>query len=62
MTKLEAEFIKNLRCNNPIHSWRRISEIYIDTFGGPESLYGNQLYGKELCDEAAKVLEEKPWD
>lgn len=62
MTQIEAEFLKNLRCNKPIHSWRRISEVYIETFGGPETLFGDQSYGKELCEQAAKFLNEQEWD
>lgn len=60
LTKEQAEFIKNLRCGLITHSWRSIaSKWYVKYKTG---LNGNQLFGKELCENAAKLLGEDPSD
>lgn len=45
--------IRELRAGNPMHSWRRISEIICDEFPEEDQeLRGNQIHGKDLCKEA----------
>lgn len=64
MKPIIAERIKTLRTGNRIHSWRRIAEVICDefpdfveeTYGSIECIYGNQLYGKEMCQDARDVL------
>lgn len=65
-----AERIRELRTGrvgNVIHSWRRIAEVICEEYpkqiskkawGTFKSLHGNQLYGIDLCREAAEVLGE----
>lgn len=61
-----AEFVKFLRLGSVCHSWRRIAELVAEEYpehavsqGWPsaEAAHGNQLYGKDLCDEAAEFLD-----
>lgn len=61
MTEHKAKRIEKLRCGNPCHSWRRISEIICDEYSDEsEELRGNQLHGQELCIEAMEFLY-GPW-
>jgi hypothetical protein len=62
-----AARVKELRVGPVIHSWRRIAEIICDEYPAQaladgwesaEAAHGNQLYGIDLCREAAKVLGE----
>ncbi len=58
LTKEQAERIKVLRTGQRVHSWRRIAEVFCDEFpdSADKDLYGNQLYGIELCEVAADTL------
>ena len=62
MDKAQANRIKDLRCGPICHSWRRIAEIivqeYFDEYDA--DLSGNQLVGKDLCNDAARCLGEDP--
>lgn len=69
MTQKMAERIAVLRAGytngrRAMHSWRRLAEMICDEF--PEeteiNLRGNQLYGKELCLSAEKVLGLAPYE
>lgn len=46
-----AERVKELRCGERMHSWRRIAEIISEEFPQLGVNHGNQLDGKELCDD-----------
>jgi hypothetical protein len=77
LTKKQAEFIKELRCGIPSHSWRRIAHIVGDKYGiehctfehdlaGERVIDGIQMVGQELCQVAADYLGEEsseaPWN
>lgn len=63
--------IQELRSGNVMHSWRRIAEIVCEEFPDlpvqdgwqtVDAAHGNQLYGKDLCQEAAAFLKVSPED
>lgn len=60
-----AKRIQELRTGKIVHSWRRIAEIICEEYDeeAEHDLYGNQLYGSEMCKEAAfdwlKISEEE---
>lgn len=66
MTEEIAKDIFKMRTEKPIHSLRRIAEVvcekypnYINCKYGTKAhkkLHGNQLLGKDLVEEAAKVI------
>lgn len=58
-----ADHIRLLRTGRRGHSYRKISELicdiypdYIKSMYGDLELYGNQMHGQYLVEEAAKVL------
>ncbi len=51
MTEEQALIIKHLRCNKG-YSWRMISKSIDD--------YEDQIHGRDLCNEAARLLGEDP--
>lgn len=59
MTVEQAQTIRVWRIDYGC-SWRIIAELFINDFGTEDDkhLYGNQLYGKDLCVEAAEILGE----
>ena len=69
MTWEVAEIIRGLRASEPQHSFRRISEIicesypaYVSAIGWhPVDNAGHPNLGKELCEEAACVLNSHGW-
>lgn len=61
-----AEFVKFLRLGSVCHSWRRIAELVVEEFPGyaesqgwpsDAAAHGNQLFGKDLCHDAAEFLD-----
>lgn len=64
LTKNDAIIIKEWRAKGA--TWRRIAEYAAEKW--PERNYhsGNQLEGRELCQEASELLgenyREEPWD
>lgn len=63
MSKEIALYIKALRTESPIHSWRMVSKLvcekyphYVMKLG--EECEENQLLGIDLCEMAAEVLDE----
>lgn len=55
---IPAYRVKQLRAGRVMHSWRRIAEIYCDEFPylAKKFLRGNQIYGMDLCRDAAERL------
>ena len=60
LTLEQCIYIKELRCGKITHSWRRISELYCEKYRVEWDLHGNQMHGIDLCEEAAKLLDENP--
>jgi hypothetical protein len=60
MDKALATRVKELRCGKVTHSWRRIAEIIASEYPGEGITSGDQMDGKWLCDDAAKLLGEDP--
>jgi hypothetical protein len=60
MNKDVARRVRELRLGPVIHSWRRIAELICKEFpqhAKPE-MSGNQLFGKDLCRQAAQLAGE----
>ena len=66
LTPEQCFFIRKLRCGNPMHSWRRIAELFCQKFHQWTEFHGNQLFGIELCEKAAEYYKEdaheEPWN
>lgn len=64
LTEEQALFVRNLRCGNIQHSWRRIAEICSDKWNG--NWGDNQLAGQDICKSAANHFKENynepPWN
>jgi len=65
-----ALVIKNLRCGERMHSFRALAEVMVDEHSGmlleigypvevQKLLYGNQLFGTDLCKWAIEILGEQ---
>lgn len=65
MTIANAETIKMWRCSSGC-SWRRIAELAAVAFPGWDIPSGNQIVGRDLCRQAAGMLNEncndEPWN
>ena len=61
MTLEQAKWLKSLRAEG--YSWRAIAREWTDKYpklseaGWTEPVSGNQIFGWDLCREAAKVLD-----
>jgi hypothetical protein len=54
LTREQAYYIAYLRAGPIMHSWRRIAELFCETYpkdSNPE-WDGNQFYGEDLCKMA----------
>jgi hypothetical protein len=56
MTIEQAAYVMGLRVGGRIHSLRRIAEKYEAKYNENPDLAGNQLHGKDLCQEAMLIL------
>jgi len=57
MPEEKALLIQKLRTGNPMHSWRRISEIVCELYPDEDQgLHGNQLHGQDLCRQAMETI------
>lgn len=60
MTKEDAVIIKEWRSKGA--TWRRVADYAAEKWPEMGYIAGHQLEGRELCDEAARVLGEHRWD
>ena len=57
MSMKMAKRVQELRAGERTHSWRALAEVICKEFPEAElGLSGNQLYGEDLCKEAAEKL------
>ena len=60
MDMKKALRICELRTGDVMHSWRRIAEVICEEYPAePQDLHGNQMFGKDLCEEAMKTIYKK---
>jgi len=68
LTLKHAKAVKKWLTEKPYHSWRRIAERAYEEWEDNEDkdleyFNGNQMWGMQLCEDAAKVLgeDERDW-
>jgi hypothetical protein len=61
LTKERAAQVREWRAADD-GTWRAVASLAVDAWGGDAAARGNQLFGEELCREAALMLGEDPHD
>jgi len=66
LNKEQAEYIKELRCSEPMFSWRAVAREFVDKYPEFSKMHningGIQQDGIDLCDAAMGFLGEQTKD